>query len=67
MLELKVIRKNKNSYDLVFFNAEGKIQELWKMKNKVITTSYGRKFIFLRIFTKLYSSYFTVGDLDCYS
>lgn len=66
MLELTVIRKNKNSY-LVFFNVEGKIQEFWKMKNKVITTSYGRKFIFLRIFTKLYSSYFTVGDLDCYS
>ena len=69
MLELTVIRKNKNNYDLVFFNVEGKIQELWKMKNKVITTSYGRKvkIIFLRIFNKLYISRFVVGDLDCYS
>jgi hypothetical protein len=67
MLELTVIRKNKNNYDLVFFNVEGKIQELWKMKNKVITTSYGRKVIFLRIFNKLYISRFVVGDLDCYS
>jgi hypothetical protein len=67
MLELKVIKKNKNSYDLAFFNVERKIQELWKMKNKVITTSYGRKVIFLRIFNKLYISRFVVGDLDCYS
>ena len=66
MLELTVIRKNKSSYELVFFNVEGKIQEFWKMKNKVITTSYGRKVIFLRIFNKLYISRFVVGDLDCY-
>ena len=66
MLELKVIRKNKNNCELVFFNVEGKIQELWKMKNKVITISYGRKVIFLRIFSKLYISRFVIGDLDCY-
>ena len=46
MLELTVIRKNKNNYDLAFFNVEGKIQELWKMKNKVITTRMVEKLFF---------------------
>lgn len=67
MLELTVIRKNKNNYDLAFLNVEREIQELWKMKNRVITISYGRKVIYLRIFNKLYISRFVAGDLDCYS
>ena len=67
MLELKVIRKNKNNYDLAFFNVENKFQLFWKMKNKVITISNRRNVIYLRIYNKVYCSYFTIGDLDCYS
>jgi 3-dehydroquinate dehydratase len=66
MLELKVIRKNKNNCELVFYNVEREFQDIWKIKNKVITISYGRKVIYLRVFNKLYSSKFVAGDLDCY-
>lgn len=67
MLELKVIRKNKNNCELVFYNVEREFQDIWKIKNKVIIISYGRKVIYLRIFNKFYISKFVVGDLDYYS
>jgi hypothetical protein len=64
MLELKVIRKTKDNSDLICYDNYNWIK-LWTLKNKTVFIMR-KKFIFLRIFTKLYSSYFTVGDLDCY-
>lgn len=65
MLELKVIRKTKDNSDLICYDNHNWIK-LWTLKNKTVFIMR-KKFILLRIFTKLYSSYFTIGDLDYYS
>lgn len=64
MLGLKIIRKTKDNSDWICCNRNNWIK-LWTLKNRTVFIMY-KDSICLRIFTKLYISYFTIGDLDCY-
>ena len=64
MLELKVIRKSTKSSH-IFCLGGVYTYDIWKITNRVISSSYSGT-IYIRIFNKLYSSRFIVGDLDYY-